>query len=128
MKLLQSVTVMYVLTEKSKRDLQKKYDTNKQQLEKECEQLRFQRKKLERTKKFGQEMIAESFDKEIQHRLDKVKQIEFQLEQLHMLPLGSEIKEKEIQALIDVQEGDRWSEITQERTIVIKDDVIIEIR
>ena len=73
-------------------------------------------------------MIAESFDKEIQHRLDKVKQIEFQLEQLHMLPLGSEIKEKEIQALIDVQEGDRWSEITQERTIVIKDDVIIEIR
>ena len=69
-----------------------------------------------------------SFDKEIQSRLQKIKQIEFQLEQLHMLPIGSEIKEQEIQAIVSVNEGDCWSEITQHKTIVIKDDVIIEIR
>lgn len=128
MKLLQTVTVKFVLTENSKRDLQEKYHSDKLQLEKECEQLRFEKKRLEKTKKYGQEMIAQSFDKEIQNRSDKIKQVEFLLEQLHMLPLGSEIKEKEIQALVDVREGDRWSEVTQDKTIIIKDDVIIEIR
>ena len=59
---------------------------------------------------------------------EKIKQIEFQLEQLHMLPIGSEIKEQEIQAIVSVNEGDCWSEITQHKTIVVKDDVIIEIR
>ncbi|WP_338469845.1 YlqD family protein [Niallia sp. XMNu-256] len=127
MKLLQSVSVIHVLTEKSKTDLQEKYHTSLRQMEKECEQLQFQRKKFEKAKKYGQDDLAK-FDKEIQTRLDKVKNLEFQLEQLHMLPLGSEIKGQEVQTLINVQEGDRWSEITQDKAIVIKDDLIIEIR
>ena len=36
------------------------------------------------------------------------------MEQLHMLPLGSELKEKEVQALVEVQIGDRWSKLTGE--------------
>ena len=95
---------------------------------KEQEQLQFQYKKLEKTRKFQHEELKLSFDKEIQSRLEKVKQIEFQLEQLHMLPIGSEIKEQEIQAIVSVDEGDCWSEINQRKTIVVKDDVIIEIR
>ena len=39
-----------------------------------------------------------------------------------MLPLGSELKEKEVQALVEVQIGDSWSKLTGEKTIVIKDD------
>ena len=39
------------------------------------------------------------FEKEIQKREEKQKLLEFQIEQLHMLPLGSELKEKEVQAL-----------------------------
>jgi len=128
MKLLQSVLVMQVLTEKSKSELQEKYHTNKLQLQKECEQLEFQLKKLAKTNKLQQQALKKSFDQEIQIRLEKIKQIEFQLEQLHMLPLGCEIKEQEVQALIDVHEGDRWSDVTQHKTIVIKDGIIIEIR
>lgn len=128
MKLLQTVSVMQVLTEKSKSDLQERYHSSKLQIQKEQEQLQFQYKKLEKTRKFQQEELKLSFDREIQSRLQKVKQIEFQLEQLHMLPIGSEIKEQEIQAIVSVDEGDCWSEITQHKTIVVKDDVIIEIR
>lgn len=128
MKLLQSVTVVQILTEKSKSDLQARYHRDKIQLEKECEQLQFQFKKLEKTKRFHREELRTSFDKEIQSRHEKVKQIEFQLEQLHMLPIGSEIKEQEIEAIVSVEEGDCWSDITHHKTIVVKDDVIIEIR
>ncbi len=128
MKLLQSVVVKQVLTEKSKGELQKKYQTSLIQLQKECDQLRFELKKLERSKKFQQHTLTNQFDKEIQNRLEKVKLIEFQLEQLHMLPLGSELKESEVQALVDVGLGDRWSELAQRKTIVVKDDIVIEIR
>ena len=34
-------------------------------------------------------------------RKEKIKLLEFQIEQLHILPLGSEIKEKEVQALVE---------------------------
>ena len=128
MKLLQSVSVMQVLTEKGKSDLQERYHNNKLQLQKEYEQLQFQLKKLEKTKKFHQEELITSFDREIQSRIQKIKQIEFQLEQLHMLPIGSEIKEQEIQAIVSVDVGDCWSAMTKHKTIVVKDDVIIEIR
>lgn len=128
MKLLQSVSIFRVLTEQSKQDLLDKYYNNKQQLQKECEQLKFQMKKLEKTKNYPQDSLFQSFNKEIQSRLEKIQQIEFQVEQLHMLPLGSEIKEQEMQGIINVQEGDQWTDITHERAIVIKDNVIVEIR
>jgi hypothetical protein len=44
------------------------------------------------------------------------------------LPLGSEIKEKEVQALVDVNVGDSWDQITKEQMIIVKDGIIIEIR
>ena len=128
MKLLQTVSVMQVLTEKSKSELQERYHRNKLQIQKECEQLQFQFKKLEKSRKFQQEELKTSFDREIQSRQKKIKQIEFQLEQLHILPIGSEIKEQEIEARVNVDEGDCWSKITRQKKIVVKDDVIIEIR
>jgi len=45
-----------------------------------------------------------------------------------MLPIGSELQDQEIQALIDIKVGDNWEEITKGKTIVIKDGTIIEIR
>ena len=54
-------------------------------------------------------------------RHEKIKLLEFQIEQLHILPLGSELKEKEVQVLVEVQIGDTGSKLTEEKTIVIKD-------
>lgn len=128
MKLLQSVVVKQILTETSKGELHDKYHTTKLQLQKESEQLRFELKKLEKTKKYQQTNLKIQFENEIQRRQEKIKLIEFQLEQLHMLPLGSELKEKEVQAIVDIEIGDRWNEQTKGKTIVIKDDIVVEIR
>ena len=128
MKLLQNVVVKQLLTENSKSLLFDKYQSKKLQLQKECDQLRFELKKLEKSKKFQPLNLLKHFEKEIQNRQEKIKLADFQIEQLHILPLGSEIKEREVQALIDVFEGDNWEEFLTNKTIIIKDGVVAEIR
>ncbi|WP_419392481.1 YlqD family protein [Cytobacillus praedii] len=128
MKILQSVVVKQVLTEKSKLFLLEGYEKNKQQLIKECEQLKFELKKLEKTKKFQSNNLKIHFEKEIHKRQEKAKLLDFQIEQLHILPLGSELKEKEVNAIIDIEVGDCWKMVQSEKTIIIKDGIIDEIR
>ena len=54
--------------------------------------MKFEMKKMEKTKKFTSSNLLSHFEKEMKTRQEKIKMIEFQVEQLHMLPLGSEIK------------------------------------
>jgi hypothetical protein len=128
MKILQSVTVKQVLTEKSRGELLASYENNKLSLHKECEQLRFECKKMEHTKKFSSASLKMHFEKEINTRQEKIKLLNFQIEQLNILPLGSELKEQEIQALVDVKVGDHWEEIKSKKEIIITDGVITELR
>lgn len=72
--------------------------------------------------------MRKQYQREISRRMDKIKIADFQLQQLETLPLGSEMKEKEMNALVDINIGDRWDELVKERTIVIKDGIVVEIR
>ncbi|MDQ0198572.1 YlqD family protein [Neobacillus ginsengisoli] len=128
MQLIQTVVVKQILTETSKQKLLEKYFARKLQMQKEYEQLQFELKKLEKTKKFQPSALKKHFEKEIQKRYEKEKLLEFQIEQLHMLPLGSELKEKDVQALIEIKVGDIWDERMGQPTIIIRDGVIEEIR
>ncbi|MFZ7946611.1 MULTISPECIES: YlqD family protein [Bacillaceae] len=128
MQIIQTVVVKQLLTENSKQLLFNKYQSEKLQLQKECDQLQFEQKRLEKTKNFSPGPLKQQFEKEIQMRKEKIKLIEFQVEQLHILPLGSELKEKEVQALVEVNVGDVWDERQGQRTIIIKDGIIEEIR
>ncbi|KGL40893.1 hypothetical protein BMT55_13755 [Listeria newyorkensis] len=128
MKIIQKVTVKQILTEKSKEKLFQFYLEQRQTLQKESDQLHFEQKKMEHKNKFNQESVNSYFEKEIEMRHEKVKIIEFQVEQLEILPIGSEIKERELEAILDVAVGDAWDETIFAKTIVVKDDVIIEIR
>ncbi|MFD1705858.1 YlqD family protein [Siminovitchia sediminis] len=128
MKIIQTVTVKQVLTEKSREELSAKYRKTKQQLQKECDQLLFEMKKLERTKKYSAAALKAQFDKEIELRKEKMKLVDFQMEQLEMLPYGSELKDQDIQALVDIKVGDSWEEIMSGKTIIVKDGIIEEIR
>lgn len=127
MKILQSVVVKQVLTEKSKKELLNNFESNLFQLRKECEQLQFEQKKLEKNSKFLGHEIRNQFEVEIKKRTEKMKMVTFQIEQLNLLALGSEVKEKEVQAIVDVQIGDSWNNINQVE-IVIKDGIVQEIR
>lgn len=128
MQLIQTVVIKQVLTEKSKQQLFDDYQARKLQFQKECDQLQFELKRLARTKSFSPGTLKKHFDKEIQMRKEKIKLLEFQMEQLDILPLGSELKEKEVQALIEVNIGDVWNDAALNPVIVIKDGVIEDIR
>lgn len=128
MQIIQTVVVKQILTETSKQKLLDKYFAGKLQMQKEYQQLQFELRKLEKNKKFQPSVLKKHFEKELQKRQEKEKQLEFQIEQLHMLPIGSELKEKEVQALIEVKVGDPWDERISHPTIIIKDGIIEEIR
>ncbi|MFT4413539.1 YlqD family protein [Fredinandcohnia humi] len=128
MKIIQTVAVKQVLTENSKEALIESFLHNKEQLLKECEQLRFELKKMEKLKKYEPVRIKSHFTNEIDHRHEKIKQLDIQLEQIHKLPIGSEIKEKEVQSIIEIKVGDNWDDVTKARTIVIKDGIVEDIR
>ncbi|WP_026692518.1 YlqD family protein [Peribacillus kribbensis] len=128
MEILQTVIVKHVLTETSKNQLLEKYEHNKGQLLKECGQLRFELKKMEKMKKMHPGSLKVHFEKEINKRQEKIKMLDFQIDQLGLLPLGSELKDRELQAIVKVEVGQVWDEAIGTKTIVVKDGMITEIR
>ncbi|WP_099224339.1 YlqD family protein [Listeria costaricensis] len=128
MKIIQKATVKQVLTERSKEELLIYYAKQKRLLEQESDQLHFEKKKVERKNKFQSEQVGAYFDREIDLRHEKIKLVDFQIEQLETLPLGSEIKERDIETLIEINVGDAWDESLFQKTIVVRDGTIIEIR
>ncbi|WP_339192517.1 YlqD family protein [Bacillus sp. FSL K6-1003] len=126
MQIIHRVAVMQVLTEHSKEKLLSTFTEKKQMLERECSQLYFQLRKHEKEQQNPD--VIEQFKKAIEKRKDNMKMIDFQITQVHTLPLGSEMKEKEIDALLTIKVGDDWHEKTAANTIVIKDGIVIEIR
>ncbi|WP_110929394.1 YlqD family protein [Bacillus massiliglaciei] len=128
MKILQNIIVAQVLTESSKNQLLIKYKSKRLQLQKESEQLRFELKKLEKTRNVSPASLKMHFEKEINSRLEKIKLLDFQMEQLEILPIGSELKEREMQSIVEVEVGADWEELISTKTILIKDGIVAEIR
>jgi hypothetical protein len=126
-KIIKKVQVKQIVTEKSKKALHHRFAREKMRLEQECQQLLFEKKKLQH--KFGgaKQEVARRFLDEIRKRKEKIATIDFQMEQLEMIELGSEIVEREVEALVEVQEGTHWDELMKEQSIVIKDGVVIRI-
>ncbi|AKO93863.1 MULTISPECIES: YlqD family protein [Priestia] len=128
MKVVQKVIVKQVLTEQSKEKLRNKFILEQKGLQNEIEQLRFQLKKIENMKKPSAASLEKQFEKEQKTRLEKLRIIDFQLEQLNLLPIGSELEETKLDAIVEVKEGDSWEEFKSLQTILVKDGIVIEIR
>lgn len=125
MNILHTVTVKQVITNTSKQTLLTQFTEKKMKLEQECDQLYFELRKVEKAK--NNPIMSLQFEREIEKRREKIKLVEFKIEQMNTLPLGSELKEKEVQAIFEVNVGDNWNELLQEKTIVIKDGVVQQI-
>ncbi|WP_445488296.1 YlqD family protein [Niallia sp. 03133] len=128
MKILQSVSVKQILTEATKEKLLEKYKQKLMEIEKECQQLRFEEKKQLHNLQLSPNKIKNYYSNEIKKRLKKKQSMEFLVDQIHILPLGSELKEEEVTALVEVKPGDDWNDAISSKTIIIKDGVIDEIR
>ncbi len=116
-----------MITEKSKRLLHEKFTNHKMRLEQECQQLLFEQRKLQHKKGISKQELQNRFQGEINKRKDKIKLLEFKRNQLEMLEIGSEIVEREVEALVEVKVGTHWNEIMEQTAIVIKDDVVVRI-
>lgn len=128
MEIIKQIEVKQVLTELSKSRLEQKFLLHKEQLQKECDQLQFQLKRIEKNKNSVKTNALEQMYREIEEREQKQKLLEFQLEQLKILPIGSELRDSKIDAIVEVQVGTNWDELMKESTIVIKDGIVTEIR
>ncbi|MDL0434143.1 MULTISPECIES: YlqD family protein [unclassified Niallia] len=126
MQILQTVTVKQILTEQTKQALEKKLTEELLQLEKECEQFKFEEKKL--LKSHPANAIKQQISKRLANKEEKKKSLEFQLAQLHILPLGSELKEQELTGIVDIKVGDVWDEALLHKTILLKDGKVVDIR
>lgn len=126
MHILQTVSVVQVVTDALKKDRMYDYESEMRQLERETAQLLFEKKKAERAGS-KQVDVAARFQQEIDQRHEKIAIIEFQMSQLEQLPMGTELKERDIQSVVEVKAGDRFDG-GDGGTIVVKDGVIIEIR
>lgn len=127
MKLIKQILIKQVITENSKIKLESKFKDEKKDLALKCEQLIFEKKKLQKEKKSATHKIEQRFQVEIDNRKRKINQIDFQLEQLHQLPLGSEIVETKMESLVEVKLGMNWSNFQNETAIIIEDDIVIRI-
>lgn len=128
MQIIRKVPVKEILTESSRARLRANFERRCQQLEQECKQLAFEQKKLERKPGLSKQEVERRFSKEIGRRKDQLRWLEYQRKQLDILPDESEIETDEVEALINVEEGDYWNDVIQERQIVIKDGKVIRAR
>src|SRR5699024_5375722 len=127
MKIIKKVTVKQILTPTSKEHLKEDFQKQKMQLEQECEQLMFEKRKLMQRSNLSKESIKRKFAQEINNREEKISLIDFKLNQLERLPYGAEIVETEVDALVEVNVGMNWYEEVQQQTIIIKDGIVVRI-
>ncbi|MBM7598619.1 hypothetical protein JOC34_000976 [Virgibacillus halotolerans] len=127
MKIMRKVLIKQIVTEKSKTKLKNKFNQSQMRLEQECQQLLFEQRKLQNKTGVSKQEISQRFQQEINKRKEKINLIDFKLEQLDILEIGSEMIEKEVEALVEVEVGSHWNEMVNEKAIVIKDDVVIRI-
>jgi len=127
MNIIKKVLIKQVVTEKSKEEMKLKFSNHKMQLEQECQQLLFEQRKLQNKSGNSREEIKRRFESEIGKRRDEIQLTEFKANQLDMLPIGTELIEREVEALVEVKAGMHWEELIEPGIIVIEDGVVIRI-
>ncbi|MFB4167522.1 YlqD family protein [Virgibacillus sp. JSM 102003] len=127
MQIIKKVLIKQVITDKSKAKLHKNFYNHKMRLEQECQQLLFEQRKLQNKTGVSKQELSQRFQQEVKNRKEKIKLLDFKIEQMDMLEIGSEITEKEVESLVEVKVGSHWKEIMEETAIVIEDDIVIRI-
>ena len=132
MKIKVPVQVKLVVTPATREKLLKEVERAINQIKMELEQLQFQHKKLlSEAQKKGNEAVNIVHDRivdEHQKRKEKLEILISQLEQIEKLEEGDEILRDTLETEIELNIGDSWNTIYKIREIIVKDDIIIEIR
>lgn len=126
MKIIKKVLIKQIITEKSKEKLRINFEKQKMQLEQECQQLLFEQRKLSNKPGVSKQELKVRFQNEIQKRKEEITLLDFKVDQLDMIEIGSEITETDVESLVEVSVGMHWNGLN-EQAIIIKDGVVVRI-
>ncbi|WP_347862892.1 YlqD family protein [Salimicrobium sp. PL1-032A] len=124
---MKKVPVKVILTENERNKQKQRLQDRRRQLETEKEQLHFEKKKLERKHGALSPEIEQRMSGEMKQREQKVEAVDYQLDQLDILPENYELTIEEVDSMVDIEEGMVW-DTTKNREIVIEDGVIKRVR
>lgn len=127
MNIIKKFEVKQLLTESSRALYIDKWEQEVALLAQECEQLQFEKKRLQKKRPSDKEWIAEQFDKEVHTRNEKISLLEYKVEQIEQLPPESELHEGEVDAIQSIEVGDEWKAAEQKGKIIIKDGIVESI-
>ncbi len=127
MKIVKKILIKQIITEKSKEKIRTNFHEQKMRLEQECQQLLFEKRKLQNKPGISKQEIDYRFQDEINKRKEGIQLIDFKEEQLELLDIGSEIIEGEVESLVEVRVGEDWEKVMSAQAIVIQDNVVVRI-
>lgn len=127
MLITRKVLVKQVLTEKSKEKLLTQFYKRKTQLEQEYQQLDLFERRLLNKYPRHKEDVKKKFAKERELRQEQLTEEEWKIEQVQKLPIGAEIIEKEVEALVEVEVGMNSKYLTEPAVIIIEDGIVKRI-
>lgn len=128
MKIIRKTIVKQIITEKSREKMKASYENKMNQYKKELEQLEFEKNKLLFQKRFDRSKVEQRFLEEEKKREQQIAWYEFQLTSLDQIPDGSEIYDSEVEEIVEVTVGADWETVAGDRTIIVKDGKVVEIK
>lgn len=130
MKLLRTVTIKEVVTAEKKEKMIREFELEINQYKRELEQLTFQLYKATRNVQNKQERqsVRIRYNEEINKRKERLESINFKVQQLHKLELGTEIHAGTAESIVEVNVGERWPDGMNQTELVIRNGIIHEIR
>ncbi|TDL35063.1 hypothetical protein E2R51_04890 [Jeotgalibacillus sp. S-D1] len=127
MQITQKTIVKEIMTNSSKSRLKESLNGKITRAEKECDQLIFQQKKLEKQFEQNTDAVKQKIQQELNKRRQFIRSSQAQVKSIEETPMGTEYTLMETDTLVDLHEGSIWHP-DQKPIIVLEDGMVKEIR
>ncbi|KUO95640.1 hypothetical protein ATW55_07030 [Ferroacidibacillus organovorans] len=132
MTIRQPVAVKVILTEETKQQWLAELRRLINATIAELEELEFRGKQwLREAKEQGEAAIAateERIEAERSQRIERREQMIAQLSQIQQMDIGEEVPNGNVETTVDVKVGDSWDTVLLGSEIILKDNIVVEIR
>lgn len=132
MQIKRAVTVVAIVTEQFKQQVIAEYEEAIQQVDASIQALESQSRRYLLQLQTADLAQANAFRRQVD--AEKAKQegskqeIQARLEAARALEIGSEVERGNVESYVEIQEGDNLIEKLTRASIVVKDDVVVEVR
>jgi len=126
------VAYIVLVTEQFRQQMEQELTAAAQQIEQQVEQMEFQARRyltdLQRTNLSQAMAVRDQIEAEKQKQQRVREELLNRVEEIKKLPDGAEFLRGTLEGLVEVKPGDDLSRVLGEAAIVVRDDVVVEIR